>query len=187
MSDAQDQQTAPGGAPLPPVGHEGTERPIHRPVAPDDPQADSGGTKHCPTSNNLRGLDAAGPMCVVRATAAGKATATTLAEREGDRVPPGRDRSQALGVQGVVLADVTMIQANQQPRGGELTPPENAPNRRIASSRIRIDHAMGGVKRDRSVQDKIRLLKDSLRDTVMETCGGLHNDRLQYRPRHYAS
>jgi hypothetical protein len=32
------------------------------------------------------------------------------------------------------------------------------------------------------VKDKIRLLKDSIRDTIMETCYGLHNFRLQYRP-----
>jgi hypothetical protein len=43
-----------------------------------------------------------------------------------------------------------------------------------------------GVKRFRIVKDKIRLLKDRIRDTVMETCCGLHNFRLQYRPWHYA-
>jgi hypothetical protein len=29
-------------------------------------------------------------------------------------------------------------------------------------------------------------LKDGIRDTIMETCCGLHNFRLQYRPWHYA-
>jgi hypothetical protein len=52
---------------------------------------------------------------------------------------------------------------------------------------MRIEHAIGGVKRDRIVKDKIRLWKDGIRDTIMETCGGLHNFRLQYRPWHYAS
>ena len=44
-----------------------------------------------------------------------------------------------------------------------------------------------GVKRYRIVKDKIRLLKDEVRDTVMETYCGLHNVRLQYRPWHYAT
>ena len=51
---------------------------------------------------------------------------------------------------------------------------------------MRIDHAMGGVKRDRSVQDNIRRVEDGMLDAVMETCCGLHNFRLQYRPWHYA-
>jgi hypothetical protein len=43
------------------------------------------------------------------------------------------------------------------------------------------------VKRDRMVQDKIRLFKDGSRETIMETCGGLHNFRVQYRPWCYAT
>jgi hypothetical protein len=53
--------------------------------------------------------------------------------------------------------------------------------------RWNVEHAIGGVKRYRIVKDKIRLLKDGIRDAVMETCCGLHNFRLQYRPWHYAS
>jgi hypothetical protein len=85
------------------------------------------------------------------------------------------------------MPGITIVQPKKTPRGGELTPPEQATNRRISSIRIRIDHAIGGVKRSRIVKDKIRLLKDGIRDTIMETCCGLHNFRLQYRPWHYAS
>src|SRR5262249_13611911 len=53
-------------------------------------------------------------------------------------------------------------------RGGELTRPEKAANRLIASIRIRIEHAIGGVKRYRMVKDKIRLLTDGIRDTHHE-------------------
>jgi hypothetical protein len=49
-----------------------------------------------------------------------------------------------------------------------------------------IEHAIGGVKRYRIVKDKLRLLKDGIRDAVMETCCGLHNFRLQYRSWQYA-
>jgi hypothetical protein len=42
------------------------------------------------------------------------------------------------------------------------------------------------VKRDRIVQDKIRLLKDGIRDAIMEMCCGLHTFRLQYQPWRYA-
>ena len=80
-----------------------------------------------------------------------------------------------------------MVRPKKKPPGGELTPPENAMNRRISSLGIRSEHAIGGVKRYRIGKDTIRLLKDGLRDAVMETWCGLHNFRLQYRPWHYAS
>jgi hypothetical protein len=121
------------------------------------------------------------------ATYEGKANEKSLADLAGYRLPPGSCLYQDLGFQGFVLAGVTIVQPKKKPRGGELTPPEKATNRRISSIRIRIEHAMGGVKRYRIVKDKIRLLKDWIRDTVMETCCGLHNFRLPYRPWHDAS
>jgi DDE superfamily endonuclease len=93
-------------------------------------------------------------------------------------LPSGSYLYQDLGFQGFVLAGVTTVQPKKKPRGGELTPPEKAHNRVISSIRIRIEHAIGGVKRYRMVKDKIRLLKDGIRDTIMETCCGLHNFRL---------
>jgi hypothetical protein len=122
-------------------------------------------------------IDATCQICFLSATSEGKANDKILAELEGDRLPPGSCLYQEMGFQGFVLADVTIIQPKKKPRGGELPPPEKATNRRMASSRIRIDHAIGGVKRSRIVKDKIRLLKDGLRDTMMETCCGWHNYR----------
>jgi hypothetical protein len=132
-------------------------------------------------------IDETGQICFLSATYEGKANDQILAELEGYRLPPGSHRYQDMGFQGFVLADVTMIPPQKKPPGGELTPPEKTTNRRISSIRIRIAHAIGGVKRSRMVKDKIRLLTDGIRDTMMETCGGLHNYRLQYRPWHYAS
>jgi hypothetical protein len=110
-----------------------------------------------------------------------------MADLAGYTLPPGRCLYQDLGFLGCLLAGVTIFQPKKKPRGGELTPPEKATHRRISSISIRIAHAIGGVKRYRIVKDNIRLLKDGIRDMVMETCCGLHNFRLQYRPWHYAS
>jgi hypothetical protein len=135
---------------------------------------------------NLLVIDETCQICFLSATYEGKANDKILAELEGYRLPPGSYLYQDMGFQGFVLADVTIIQPKKKPRGGELTPLEKAINGRISSIRIRIEHAIGGVKRYRIVKDKIRLLKDGIRDTMMETCCGLHNYRLQYRPWHYA-
>jgi hypothetical protein len=119
-------------------------------------------------------------------TSEGQASDKSLAELAGYTLPTGSSLYQEKGFQGFSLQDVTIVQPKKKPPGGELTPPEKAMNRRMASIRIRIEHAIGGVKRYRIVKDTIRLLKDGLRDAVMETCGGLHNFRLPCRPWHYA-
>ena len=117
----------------------------------------------------------------------GKEHAKNLAELAGDTLPRGSRLYQDMGFQGFVLDEIMIIQPKKKLRGGELTPPEKAQNRWISSIRIRIEHAIGGVKRYRMVQDKSRLLKDGICDTIMETCCGRHNFRLQYRPWNYTN
>jgi hypothetical protein len=121
------------------------------------------------------------------ATYEGKAHDKSLEDLEGYTLPHGSCLYQDMGFQGFILNGITIIQPKKKPRGGELTPPEKAHNRVISSISIRIEHAIGGVKRYRMVMDKRHLLKDGIRDTIMETCGGLHNFRLQYRPWNYAN
>jgi len=125
-------------------------------------------------------------ICLLSTTYEGKASDKTIAEEAGYTLPPGSGLYQDKGFQGFLLPQVRLFQPKKKPRGRDLTPPEKETNRRISSIRIRIEHAIGGVKRYRIVKDTIRLLKDGVRDTVMETCCGLHNFRLLYRPWHYA-
>jgi hypothetical protein len=132
-------------------------------------------------------IDEACRVCFLSATYEGKAHDKSLADLAGYTLPSGSGLYHDLGFQGFVLAGVTIVQPKKKPRGGELTPPEKATNRRISSISIRLEQAIGGVKRSRIVKDKIRLLQDGVRATIMETCCGLHNFRLQYRPWHYAS
>jgi len=70
-----------------------------------------------------------------------------MAELAGYPLPPGSCLYQDKGFQGFFLYGITSFQPQKTPRGGELTPPEKATNRRISSLRIRREHAMGGVKR----------------------------------------
>jgi hypothetical protein len=126
-------------------------------------------------------------VCFLSHTYEGKTADKTIAALAGYTLPPGSCRDHDKGFQGFCLPGITIVQPKTPPPGGELTPPEKETKRRISSTRMRIEHASGGVKRYRLVKDKSRLLKDGLRDTIMETCCGLHNFRLQYRPWHYAS
>ena len=166
---------------------DGTERPIQRPKDPEDQEEYYRGKKTCHTLKNLLVIHATGDIFFLSNTCEGKASDKIIAELTSSTVPPGSGLYQDQGFQGFFRNGVTIFQPKKTPRGGELTPPEKETNRRISSIRIRIEHASGGVKRYRIVKDKIRLLKDGIRDAVMETCCGLHNFRLQYRPWHYAS
>lgn len=132
-------------------------------------------------------IDETCQICFLSPTSEGKAHDKSLAALEGYTFPPGSCLYQDMGFQGYTCEGITIGQPKKKPPGGALTPPEKAANRAISSLRIRSEYARGGVKRYRMVKDKRRLLKDGLRDTMMETCCGLHNFRLQYRPWNSAS
>ena len=132
-------------------------------------------------------INESGHICFLSATYEGKVHDKSVADLAGYSLPHGSCLYQDMGFQGFVLNGITIVQPKKKPRGGELTPQEKATNRRISSISILIEHPIGSVKRYRIVKDKIRLFKDGLRDTIMETCCGLHNFRLQSRPWRYAS
>jgi hypothetical protein len=132
-------------------------------------------------------IDESCHLCFLSTTYAGKAHDKSLADLEGYTFPEGSCLSQDMGFQGFTCDGITSLQPMKKPAGRDLSPLEKATNRTISSIRIRIEHAIGGVKRYRMVKDKIRLLRDGIRDTVMDTCCGLQNFRLQYRPWHYIS
>jgi hypothetical protein len=179
-SVCRDVQAARDGRQIhhPPFWHDGTERPIHRPADPEEPQEYYRGKKKCPTLKNLLVITETYHVCFLSHIYEGKASDKSVAELAGCTLSPGSCLDQDKGFQGFCFHDVTIVQPKKKPRGGELTPPEQATNRRISSIRIRIEHVIGGVKRYRIVKDNIRLLKDGMRDAVMETCCGLHNFRL---------
>jgi len=49
--------------------------------------------------------------------------------------------------------------------------------------RVRIEHAIAGIKRSRIVKDVFRNTKDDFSDLSMVLACGLHNLRVQQRPR----
>ena len=97
-------------------------------------------------------------------------------------LPQGSTLYQDTGFQGFDLQGVNIIQPEKKPKGRELSNIEKESNRKIASIRIRVEHAISGVKRYRIVKDKLRNWKKGFCDLVMETCCGLHNLRLNFRP-----
>ena len=109
------------------------------------------------------------------------------ADSESYQLPAGSELYQDMGFQGFEVEGVVIIQPKKKPRGGKLTDEEKEENSRITSIRVRIEHTMSGIKRCRIVKDKLRLWREGIHDMVMETCCGLHNFRLKYRPWTYRS
>lgn len=115
-------------------------------------------------------------------TCEGKKHDKKIADETGLVLPQESSLCQDTGFQGFSLPNVTMLQPKKKPRGKELTAEEKENNRLISCLRIRVEHAIGGVIRYRIVKDQLRIRKDNFRDQVMETCCGLHNFRLNFRP-----
>ena len=101
-------------------------------------------------------------------------------------LPRGSYLYQDSGFQGFSIAGMKMIQPMKKPKGRDLTVQEKAKNREISSIRIRIEQvSISGIKRYRIVKEKLRNYKKGFTDLVMETCSGLHNFRLDFRPWSY--
>src|SRR6266567_8761839 len=71
----------------------------------------------------------------------------------------------------------------KKPPRGELTAAEKRANHKLARIRVRVEHAIAGVKRCRIVKDVFRNTQEGVSDSVMEAASGLHNLRVQSRKR----
>jgi len=129
--------------------------------------------------------DALCKILLLTTTCGGKKHDKRAADEAGYTLPEGSILYQDAGFQGFTIAGVLIIQPKKKPRGKELTPEDKEDNHTISKIRIRVEHAIGGVKRYRIVKDKIRNWKRGFRDQAMETCCGLHNFRLNFRPWRY--
>ena len=71
----------------------------------------------------------------------------------------------------------------KRPPGRELTAAEKRANRELARIRVRVEHAIAGVKRSRVVKDVFWNKKPGSSDVSMEVASGLHNLRVTHRKR----
>ena len=166
---------------------DGTERPIQRPKDQEAQQLYYSGKKKRHTVKNNTVTNAQAKIVLLTDTCEGKKHDKRIADEAGFSLPRGSTLYQDNGFQGFTLKGVIIVQTKKKPRGGELTIEEKERNREISRVRIRVEHAIGGVKRYRIVKDQLRNWKPGFRDLVMETCCGLHNFRLNFRPWHYAA
>ncbi len=133
--------------------HDATERPVQRPVDPDEQAEYYSGKKKCHTVKNILLIDVRCFIQFLSATYAGKWHDKSLVDDEQYRLPVGSVLYQDMGFQGFTIACVEMEQPTKTPRGGTLTDAQKAENQRIAREKMRIEHTIGSVKRCRIVKE----------------------------------
>jgi hypothetical protein len=81
------------------------------------------------------------------------------------------------GFLGIEKDDVgkELLIPHKKPRKPELTPAQKAENQGLASQRIIVEHAPAGLKRDRSLADRLHMHNFVLSDAVLGVCAGLWN------------
>ncbi len=164
---------------------DGVERPIQRPKDKEVQRTYYSGKKKRHTVKNNMVINDQAKICLLTPTCEGKKHDKKISDEANIHLPEGSILYQDTGFQGFALEGVTIVQPQKKPPGKELTAEEKARNREIARVRVRVEHAIAGVKRYRIVKDPLRNWKKGFRDQVMETCCGLHNFRLNFRPWHY--
>ena len=74
-----------------------------------------------------------------------------------------------------------VVSAEKKPRQKDLTEKEKENNRKISKVRVRVEHAIAGIKRSRTVKDVLRNTKNDFSDLVMVIACSLHNLRVERR------
>lgn len=69
---------------------------------------------------------------------------------------------------------------HKKPKKQELNALEKLENRVFAQERVKVEHAIGGMKRYRILSDRLRLHDFGLYDVVLEVCAGLWNFQLSH-------
>lgn len=161
--------------------HDGTEREVPRPVDDDEQKDHYSGKKKKHTLKNAVIATTNCLILLVSASFPGRVHDKKIADIVYS-IPKNFVIVQDTGYQGHNPEGVRVVQPLKKPRGKELTEEQKASNQKISSFRVRIEHAIGGVKRYRIVKDECRLRKNNFVGEVFLWCAALHNFRLKTRP-----
>src|SRR5262245_23965064 len=163
---------------------DGSERRRQRPKQAEKQALHYSGKKKAHTDKNVLLANAADEEVLsLSGTYPGKAHEKRIADEEQLSYPPGTTLYKDTAFQGYEPPVQKACQAKKKPPGRELTAAEKNTNRKLARLRVRVEHAIAGVKRSRVVKDVLRNKKPEFSDESMEAACGLHNLRVSHRKR----
>src|SRR5205807_10010322 len=101
------------------------------------------------------------------------------ADRRTGTVHSGRSSNKIRALKGTDQPLSKIPRRKKKPPRSALTDAEKQTNRTLAQVRVKVEHALAGVKRSRIVKDVLRNTKEGVSDAVMAGACGLHNLRVQ--------
>jgi hypothetical protein len=161
--------------------HDGTEREVPRPQDEVEQASKYSGKKKRHTLKNAVLINCCCLVLYVSPTFAGRVHDKKIAD-VSYCIPQGFTLAQDTGYQGYRPDGVRIVQPVKKPRGKELTEEQKQNNRIISSFRVRVEHAIGSIKRYRTVKDECRLRKNLFVERVFILCAALHNFRIKDKP-----
>jgi hypothetical protein len=165
------------GLPEQSIIHDGIEREIPRPQDKEAQKATYSGKAH---KNTLKNGIITTMSCFVlflSPSVEGKMHDKKLADTYYS-IPPHFTLWQDTGYQGYAPKDVTIMQPFKKKAHCELSQKQKDYNTAISRVRVRVEHAIGSIKRCRIVKDECRCRKNEFPYTILRTCAGLHNFRI---------
>ena len=159
---------------------DGVERPLIRSKKKKVQNKHYSGKKKRHTRKNLVMVDSKKRILVLTKSKHGKVHDKKLSDKGmlASRLPDDVTLVVDTGFQGIHKQHANTLIPKKKPRGGFLTDADKAWNTLISSTRIVVEHAIGGIKRYRSVKDIFRN-KNGSDDQFMYVCAGLWNFHLQ--------
>jgi hypothetical protein len=142
------------------------------------------GKKRCHTLKNLLITTLEGEVIYLGETFEGSLHDKTLYDQAELEFPHQWHCLWAdLGFVGIQAEGVQVFMPQKKPKGKELTDYQMGLNGLMASIRVKVEHAIAGVKRLKIIRNQIRLHGWLARDRMMNIACGLHNLRsLRWAP-----
>jgi hypothetical protein len=161
---------------------DGTARERERPQDKDEQKAHYNGKEHAHTDKNIVLVNAEDNwVTFLSETEAGSKHDKKMADEANITYPAESILMKDTGFQGYEPAEVCTYQPSKKPRGKPMPEETKESNRFISGIRVRVEHAIAGVKRCRIVKDVLRLKKAYFSDMVMAIACALHNFRTVFR------
>lgn len=161
---------------------DGTERPVRRPKDKDKQKSKYSGKKKRHTVKNIIITHPkTKAVLFLGKTQDGKTHDKTCMEDEPIKCRNPIKMLTDLGFLGLQIFNMLIYMPKRKPRGGELTNQEKEVNQAISSVRVRVEHAIAGIKISRCVLDTCRNIREETPDLLMSVACGLHNTRVAHR------
>lgn len=161
---------------------DGTERRVKRPKNQRRQRKTYSGKRKTTTRKNIIMVDEDKRILLLSPTKSGRRHDKRLADKESlvEHIPKHIGVFTDSGFQGIQHLHPNVCMPKKGTRLRPLTEEEKRNNTVISSLRMRVEHAIGGIKRFRVLSDVFRNRSGILDDLFMELGAGLWNRHLRY-------